>query len=1414
MASDIELQSRVVMGKSGKSNESTCGLVENSSTSVEDERPRKRGRRAHSRFGVAFQDLGCYGFISSAEHQATFASYVLALPRLFVNKLSGRKPQKVQILHNFDGLVLPGEMLLVLGRPGSGCSTFLKTLAGDTHGFHVQDDSKINYQSIPYREMHREFRGECIYLAELDVHFPELTLGETLSFAATTRETGPHPNAAVRNISYEVASLFRLNEVINAQVGNAMIRGLSGGEKRRTSLAEAFIGDAQLQCWDNSTRGLDSSTALQFIQLLRDSTKTLQSTVVMTIYQASDSMYKTFDKVTLLYEGRQIYFGPGDTSVDYFTRMGFVKPSRATVPDFLTSLTNPEERVIRKGYEDRVPRSPDEFATRWRESIESKTLSAEIEDFNSIHCPYQTTGTGSRTLRLLAGAYALSIYSQISICIQRGFLRLKENAAPGISALIANTILGVVIGSVYYNLDETTNSLDKRSILLFFALMNSAFSPAFEILTMWAQRPIVEKQHRYAFYHPFTEGLASMICDLPFKLTNSFVFHIPLYFLSNLRRTGGAFFTYWLFMFVTVLTMSPIFRTVGSISRTMEQTMAPNSTLVVLAIIYTGFVIPPSYMKPWLGWFRWVNPMAYTYESLMINELNDRNFPCTTTVPSGPGFPPAGSTGAVCSAIGAESGEQSVQGANYLWLKYGYRASHLWRNLPILLAIMIGFCVFHLLATEFIPAQRSKGEILLFPRKFAKRQRRGSIDAEASDRHVFAQDFNTNSLEKLGASGDNRTGNQHLIQMIQEQHAIFHWKGLNYKIKTQDGKLQVLCDIHGWVKPRTLTALMGVTGAGKTSLLDVLADRTSSGIVTGEIHIDGSPRDESFGRRMGYVQQEDVHLPTATVREALQFSALLRQSNKSTEEKLAYVNNVLQLLDMERYADAVVGVPGEGLNVEQRKRLTIAVEMVARPELPLFLDEPTSGVDSQTAWSICTLLRKLADHGQTILCTIHQPSSELFEMFDSLLLVNKGGTELYFGPLGPDASTVVEYFESQGAPKCPPGANPAEWVIEVTQPSREAQKEGQPSWPDKWNNSEQKKAVIEHLEALAEISKHSSAIQTHKRGEFAVPTLQQLIVVMKRTFQDYWRDPKYLYSKLALCIGISLVNGISFYNSPLDIQGLTNTLFSIFLVTQLFSTIGQQVIPRLADGRALFEARERRNKSYSWVVFVASNVLIELFWQTLASVLVFAIWYYPTGTFRNGDAEFGRAERGGLTFILVWLFCLWTSTLSQALAAGIEHPETAVQISTLFFWLSLVFCGILVAPDALPGFWIFMYRVSPLTYLMNGLVSAGLSNTKITCSWTEILTINNLPNGFATCGEYLDAYARVSNGQVLNPDDSRNCRYCPVSDVNTFLRTIGMGTENRWNYMGYMFIYVIFNVLATFGIYWLARTPRTARKDV
>ncbi|KAA8642709.1 uncharacterized protein ATNIH1004_009461 [Aspergillus tanneri] len=1337
---------------------------------------RKKTRQNHRRSprGLSFTDANVNGYTEATQFQHTFASYIRLLPIYLKVLLGMGQRQKVRILRHLDGLVRPGEMLLVLGRPGSGCTTFLKTMAGDVHGLEV-DEGKINYQGISFTEMHCKFRGDSIYLAENDVHFPELTLGETLSFAAEMR---PHGELSAREVGPLSAAIFGLEQSLHTQVGNEMVRGLSGGEKRRTSIAEAFLSRCPIQCWDNSTRGLDSATALNFVRMLRRATDTLRSTVMTTIYQAPEVLYQKFDKVLLLYEGRQIYFGPTEEAAEYFIRSGFVRPARATTADFLTSLTNANERIVQPGFEARVPRTPDEFAAAWRRSPESQAVRKETEEFSRLHPPLNQ---GSRH----PAVYPTTIVHQIRTCVDRAFVRSRHNVPGLVSGVVGNTILAIILGSVFYNLAENTDSFQARSILIFYATMMNSCLPAFEVNSLWAQRPIVEKHTRYAFYHPVAEGISSILADLPVKVVTSLFFNVCIYFLTNLRRSTAAFFIFWLFGFVVMVTMSMIFRSVGSLSRTYAQSLAPVSIMIFNFIIYAGFVIPPHYQVPWLSWIRWFNPIAYANESLMINEFRNRQFPCSATVPSGPTYSDSSMNGKVCSAIGSVHGESSVEGNQFLKLKYGYTVDHLWRNLGILFALMVSFCVVHLLAAEYIQAEKSKGDILLFRRKDLSHRLPG-------DEESVQGSIQTKGITEHRPSP--RRGSDVLIEGLAKQSSAFYWSNVGYEVQVGKGLSRILDGIDGWVARGTLTALMGSTGAGKTTLLDVLANRKSVGIVHGDVRIDGRPRDRCFQRKTGYVQQADIHLRSATVREALQFSALLRQPrDRSRAQKLSYVDTVLNMLEMESYADSVVGVPGKGLNIEQRKRLTIAIEMAARPELLLFLDEPTSGLDSQTAWSICILLRKLADNGQAILCTIHQPSAELFQMFDRLLLL-KGG---------------ARYPEE--------GENPAEWLLEVTSSS------SAPEWSEIWSKSAEREAVQLQIARLGTDAQKSEGVQetttsTTTLGvedhDYAAPSLQQLWLVTYRMFQDYWRDPTYLYSKLALCVGAALFNGLSFWMLHKDVQGLTSSLFSCFLLTIIFNTVDQQIIPRFIDNRDQFEAREKPSKTYNWIVFVAANMIVELVWQSLTSVLVFVAWYYPTGFWRNGldDGNFTMSQRAILVFLLIWLFFVFSSTLSQAIAAGMQDSLTAVNIANLLFTLCLIFCGILVQPGALPRFWIFMYRVSPVTYLMDGMIIAALANTKLHCATIDLLRIT-LPANATSCGDYMTAYVSTTGGMVLNPNATvGDCLFCSVADTNSALEALGIDITGQWRDLGFLAVYVVVNITATFFLYWVARVPKGTKQ--
>ena len=297
--------------------------------------------------GVVFKNLTVKGMGLGAAIQPTVGDVFLGLPRLIKGLFSNPrratgKPPIRTLLNNFNGCIKPGEMLLVLGAPGSGCSTFLKVLANQRYGYEsVEGD--VTYGGTDAKIMGKDYRGEVLYNPEDDLHYATLSVKNTLSFALKTRTPGKASRNDgesradyVREFLRAVVKLFWIEHTLGTKVGDEFVRGVSGGEKKRVSIAEAMITKASTQCWDNSTRGLDASTALEYVEALRSLTNMAQISTAVALYQAGESLYDLFDKVVLIHEGRCIYYGPTKEAAAYFEGLGFTRPSRWTTADFVS----------------------------------------------------------------------------------------------------------------------------------------------------------------------------------------------------------------------------------------------------------------------------------------------------------------------------------------------------------------------------------------------------------------------------------------------------------------------------------------------------------------------------------------------------------------------------------------------------------------------------------------------------------------------------------------------------------------------------------------------------------------------------------------------------------------------------------------------------------------------------------------------------------------------------------------------------------------------------------------------------------------------------------------------------------------------------------------------------------------------
>jgi len=1371
-----------------------------------------RTRQEHSEeektrhLGVVFKHLTVKGEGLGAALQPTVADPFLALPRLVINlfgkgrKGMGKPPIKT-IIQDFSGVIRPGEMCLVLGRPGSGCSSFLKIIGNQRFGYEsVEGD--VTYGGTDAHTMLKKYRGEVLYNPEDDLHYATLSVKRTLEFALKcktpgkeSRNEGETAAEYVKNFLQAVVKLFWIEHTLGTKVGNEYVRGVSGGEKKRVSIAEAMITKASTQCWDNSTRGLDASTALEYVSSLRSLTNMAHISTAVALYQAGENLYKQFDKVLLIDEGRCAYFGSADDAVAYFKGLGFEQPPRWTSADFLTSVTDTHERHIKEGWEDRIPRCADDFGDMFLKSEQHQRNLEEIEAFEKETLALIEERERKQGKATQRKNYTIPFHKQVWSCTHRQFLVMigdKQSLGGKWGGILFQAL---IVGSLFYDLQPTSAGVFPRGGVLFFMLLFNALLALAELTAAFESRPILLKHKSFQFYRPAAFAIAQTVVDAPLVLVQVLIFDIVVYFMSNLARTASQFFISVLLLWLLTMTMYAFFRAIGALSGSLDAATRVTGIAIQAIIVYTGYLIPPKKMHPWFSWIRWINPIQYGFECLMANEFYNLEIQCVAPflVPQGPD---ATSQYQGCTIQGSIPGSSVVRGADYISTAFQYTRSHLWRNVGFICAFFGFFVVLTAVGMEIQKPNKGGGSVTIYKRgqapksvETAMQSRREPDDMEKN------KEYSTDSSRDMtdGVANNSRKEND-TAQNIAKNETIFTWQHVDYTIPFKGGQRKLLQDVQGYVRPGKLTALMGASGAGKTTLLNTLAQRINFGTITGDFLVDGRPLPKSFQRSAGFAEQMDVHEPTATVREALQFSAKLRQPREvPLQEKYDYCETIIKLLEMGNIAGATIGTVGNGLNQEQRKRLTIGVELASKPELLVFLDEPTSGLDSGAAFNIVRFLRKLADAGQAILCTIHQPSAVLFEEFDDLILLKSGGRLVYHGPLGQDSRQLLDYFESNGAKRCPGKANPAEYMLEVIG-AGDPDYDG-PDWGDKWAESKERQARTEEIRSMIE-KRANAEVSTNLKDqrEYAMPYTTQIFTVTWRNFAAYWRSPEYLIGKFMLHIFTGLFNTFTFWHlgdSQIDMQ---SRLFSIFMTLTISPPLIQQLQPRFLKLRDIYESRERNSKIYSWSAFTVAAIVPELPWSFLAGTIYWCCWYwatwFPRGTYPAASM-----------WLFVTLFEVYYVSFGQAIASFAPNELLASILVPLFFLFVVSFCGVVVPYAALPYFWrSWMYWATPFKYLLEGMLALVTHGVPIKCAESELARFAPPPG--QTCDGYAGAYANRTGGYVETLDGGL-CGFCQYRDGDAFAASFNVYHRYVWRDYGIFWGFFVFNIVVIFVASWL-----------
>lgn len=597
--------------------------------------------RSAKKVGVVWKNLTVKGSGSTATFVKTLPDAVLGTfgPDLYriisgyIPQLKfGRSAQTRTLINDFSGMVRDGEMMLVLGRPGSGCTTFLKAIANQ-RGEYAGVEGDISYGGISSGKQNKMFRGEVNYNPEDDQHFASLNVWQTLKFALMNK-TKKREKDEVPIIINALLRIFGITHTKYTLVGDEYTRGVSGGERKRVSIAETLATKSTVVCWDNSTRGLDSSTALDYAKSLRVMTDISNRTTFVTLYQAGEGIYEVMDKVMVIDDGRCVFEGPAGEAKQYFLDLGYHCPERQTTPDFLTAVTDPNERRFRDDVDPKsVPKGPQALEAAFRSSEHYKRIQQSLakyeqelkgNDFADAREFEQTTKEQKSNKTVgKKSPYTVSFVRQVYACVLREFWLLwgdKTTLYTKAFIIISN---GLIVGSLFYGESLDTSGAFSRGGALFFSILFLGWLQLAELMKAVSGRVVVARHKEYAFYRPSAVAVARVVVDFPVILAQVIPFvslpqilsryelclhHqvIIMYFMTGLDVDVSKFFIYLLFVYVTTICITALYRMFASLSPTIDDAVRFSGIALNLLIIFTGYVIPKPQLISDYIWFGWL----------------------------------------------------------------------------------------------------------------------------------------------------------------------------------------------------------------------------------------------------------------------------------------------------------------------------------------------------------------------------------------------------------------------------------------------------------------------------------------------------------------------------------------------------------------------------------------------------------------------------------------------------------------------------------------------------------------------------------------------------------------------------------------------------------------------------------------
>ncbi|RPA99436.1 P-loop containing nucleoside triphosphate hydrolase protein [Choiromyces venosus 120613-1] len=1208
--------------------------------------------------------------------------------------------EEVKILDNISADMPAGELVAIIGGSGSGKTSMLNAMSSRMTGsnLHITGTTTFNNSNPRYA-----------YVMQQDVLLPTLTVRETLMYSAELRLPENFTQEERAKIVEEVILQLGLKECADTRIGNNEHKGCSGGEKRRVSIGVQLLSNPSVLFLDEPTTGLDATSAYQVVRTLKNLARKGR-TVITTIHQPRSEIWGLFDRITLLTKGKPMYGGKRDDVLSYFASLGYPFPEHVNPADFLIDLS---------AIDFRTPEAEEASIVRigglvdsWREeesSVLSRKNTAAAEKHRKDRENEQAGNTATSVIIITP-----SLSRQISVLTRRS-LKTTYRDPLGIAGTLGEAIsMAIVAGWIFYHLDHSLSGIRSRQGALYIAASLQSY-----LILLFETYRLSEIDVKL-FDRERGEGVVGVlgfltsrrISRLPEDISVPLFFSVIFYFMCGFDSDAKQFFTFFAVVLIAQY-LAVTFATVCvGVSRDFSQAVLVANLWFTMQSMACGYFVQAATMPVYVRWTKYISYAWYSFGALSSNEFTDKFFACP--------LPDASPANRGCLEYVGNFVLESLDFSRD-WIKVPVVINVCW----VLLYYLVAGLFF-----KFKPVDIS----------ISSARPRDEKDTSAGKEKMGVTKAGTRDTRDIEVVLDNIR-----LKVEKPEIKIIGKKGLD---------LEILKGVSTRFEPGKLNVIMGPSGSGKSSLLNLMARRLHSSASTrykssGKMFFNGAlPSDTVIKSLCSYVtQDDDALLPSLTVRETLYYAAQLRlPSSMSKSEKKRRADDVILKMGLRDCADNLIGSEFlKGISGGEKRRVTIAVQILMEPRI-LLLDEPTSGLDAFTAASILGVLKGLAEEGRTIISTIHQSRSDLFKEFGNVILLARGGHVVYSGR----ANQMLPYFSSLSH-ECPATTNPADFALDLVtvdlqQPDREAAT----------------RVVVErligrfdHKEALDSKESERKIALPAELGSMKREKASFMVaypILVSRGLLNLRRQPMLVIARIMQVIGLGIV--VTLYFAPLgnDYISVQNRLGFIQQILPVYFVGMLQNVALYPLERDVFY-REHDDRTYGVTAFFLAYLTNELPSAILTAHLFAALAVFAVGLPR--------------TIIMFYVmtyntFCIVSCGESLGIFFNtlFRHTGFSVNVTSTILCIAVFMSGIMSidVPAPLEAF----NYLSPLKYATRSLTPYSLDGVVFTCTQSQ-----RLPSG-----------------------------NCPIDTGKQALQLYGLDVDPKWNLVVLAAVTVIYRIVA------------------